>query len=66
MNLRMRLMRMEKQIPNDEDTLRLAWVDSNGRILDDGSVIVRPWIGRHYRELPSSAKVIMGVDPGAV
>ena len=66
MNLRMRLERLEKQIPNDEDTLRLAWVDSNGRILDDGSVIVRPWIGRHYRELPPGAKVIMGVDPSAV
>ena len=41
-------------------------VDSTGPILDDGSSIVRPWIGRHYRELPRSAKVIMGVDPRAV
>jgi hypothetical protein len=38
--------------------------DAEGRILDDGSRAVRPWIGTHYRDVPRGvATVIGGVDP---
>jgi hypothetical protein len=38
-------------------------VDEAGRILDDGSEQIRPWIGKHYSTAPGKRKVIVGVDP---
>jgi hypothetical protein len=29
-------------------------LDEHGRIYDDGSAAVRPWVGRHYDELQAA------------
>jgi hypothetical protein len=40
-----------------------ACVDAEGRVLDDRSEAIRPWIGRHFSELPQPVKIVWGVDP---
>ncbi|HYT92364.1 MAG TPA: hypothetical protein VEL76_26860 [Gemmataceae bacterium] len=62
MNLRNRLKRLEKLQPKGP-TLWLVYVDEAGLILDDGSAEVKPWVGRHYSELPSVGKILTGLDP---
>jgi hypothetical protein len=41
----------------------LVSVDEEGRVLDDGSVAVRPWIGQHYSAVPNIAQLLIGIDP---
>jgi hypothetical protein len=43
--------------------LYLACVGQQGRVLDDQTEAARPWVGRHFRELPDPVQVIRGVDP---
>jgi hypothetical protein len=62
MGLCHRLKRLERALP-PAPALSLVCVDEEGRILDDGSDTRRPWIGRHYSDVPGAPKVIVGVDP---
>lgn len=65
MSLRTRLKRLERLRPPGT-TLWAVFIDEAGRIMDDGSVIMRPWVGRRLSELPAEikvGKVIGGVDP---
>ena len=41
----------------------LVCVDAHNRILDDGSVACRPWVGRDRAELPRRVQVLRGVAP---
>jgi len=41
----------------------LVCVDEEGRVLDDGSVAVRPWIGQHDSAVPSIKQLHIGIDP---
>jgi hypothetical protein len=43
--------------------LYAAFVDEQGRVLDDGSEAVRSGVGRHYSELPGPVSILAGVDP---
>jgi hypothetical protein len=43
--------------------LSIAFVDADGRVLDDRSAAAGRWVGRHYSELPSPVTIIGGVDP---
>jgi hypothetical protein len=63
--LRRRLDRLGRLCPPPPAAphLYLAFVDGAGQVLDDGSEAVRPWVGRHYAELPGPVRVIVGVDP---
>lgn len=63
MSLRQRLRRLERGRPAGSPTLGLVCVDEEGRVLDDGSVGVRPWIGRHYGAIPRIGQLIVGIDP---
>ena len=63
MRARQRLQRLERLRPPDSPTLWLVFVDEEGIVLDDGSVGVRPWIGKHYSAIPRIGKLIIGVDP---
>src|SRR5262249_30595832 len=62
-NLRSRVERLERTVGPPSQDVYAAFVDGEGRILDDGSEVIRPWIGRHHRELPDPVTVIGGVDP---
>jgi hypothetical protein len=62
MRLRLRLKRLEQARPS-ESAIWLVCVDEQGRILDDGSDQIRPWIGKHYSTVPGTPQVIVGVDP---
>jgi hypothetical protein len=53
MNLCQRLARLE-QARVQTSALTHVFLDEDGRIYDDGSAAVRPWIGRHYDELTAS------------
>ena len=67
MRLRQRLQRLEKARPPSGARLWLAFIDDDGRILDDGSQETLPWIGMHYDDVPGGvAKLIVGIDPLAV
>jgi hypothetical protein len=70
MRLSRRLQRLEEARPPSgarSPRLWLAFVDHDGRILDDGSQETLPWIGMHYQDVPGGvAKVIVGIDPLAV
>jgi hypothetical protein len=64
MGLRQRLQKLEKAHPPNGPGLWIACVDEEGRILDDGSRATRPWVGKHYHDVPRGvATVIGGVDP---
>jgi hypothetical protein len=63
--LRTRLKRLEQLRPAGP-TLRLAFVNDEGRVLDSGSETVKPWVGRDARELPGGVQLIRGVDPQQV
>jgi hypothetical protein len=63
-NVRRRLARLERlRPPPSAPHQYVAFVDERGSILDDRSEAVRPWVGRHYRELPQPVSVIGRVDP---
>lgn len=63
MTLRQRLRRLEGVRPAGSPTLWLVCVDEEGRVLDDGSDGVKPWIGQHYSGVPSIGQLIIGIDP---
>jgi hypothetical protein len=62
MRLRHRLKRLELVVP-PAPVVWLVCVDEEGRVLGDGSAEVRPWVGRHFREVPGTPKVLAGIDP---
>jgi hypothetical protein len=62
MSLRHRLKRLESAVPRGP-VVWLVCVDEEGIVLDDGSAEVRPWVGRHVREVPGTPKVLVGIDP---
>lgn len=63
MSLRRRLRRLEALRPAGLPTLWLVCVDDEGRVLDDGTAAVRPWIGKPLSAVPSIGKLIVGIDP---
>jgi hypothetical protein len=63
MSVRQRLQFLERLHPPDSPTLWLVCVDTEGRVLDDGSAGVRPWIGKHYSAIPRIGRIVMGIDP---
>ena len=66
MTLKQRLKRLEGLRQGSAEAPSLVVLDPQGRILESGSAAVRPWIGRHFSELPKggSLKVYRGFDPG--
>jgi hypothetical protein len=64
-NVRRRLGRLEQRCEARRPAahLSVACVDAAGRVLDDGSEAVRPWVGRHHSELPNPVIVVGGIDP---
>jgi hypothetical protein len=40
-----------------------ACADEQGRVLDDRTEAVRPWVGQHSRALPGPVQVLRGADP---
>ena len=62
-NVRRRLARLEQLCLPPPTHLGVVCTNEQGVILDDRSEGVRPWVGRHYSELPRNVKVIIGVDP---
>jgi hypothetical protein len=61
MSLGHRLKRLARARPTG-NVLSLVCVDEEGRVLDDGSAMIRAWIGKHYSDMPGAAKVSVGVD----
>jgi hypothetical protein len=61
-NLRRRLERLVRSRP-PAPRLYIACVDANGLILDSGTPVCRPWVGRHYSELPAGLQTLHGVAP---
>src|SRR5436305_11454551 len=53
MSLHHQLKRLERAQP-PESPLALVCVEEEGRILDDGSDPIRPWIGKHYSDVPGN------------
>jgi hypothetical protein len=64
--LRSRLECLERLARPPSQHLYVVCVDDEGKVLDNGSEQVRPWIGRHYSELPGPISVVRGIDPMAV
>ena len=62
-NVRGRMARLERRCRSPASHIYSAFVDLQGLILDDRSEAVRPWVGRHYSELPDPVSIVMGVDP---
>jgi len=69
-SLRTRLQRVEmdavRRCTSKVPHLYVACVDEDGLVVDDGGEAVRPWIGRHYSELPQPVSVAAGIDPRLV
>jgi hypothetical protein len=61
-NLRRRLDRLVRSRP-PAPRLYIACVDGEGRVVDDGTDVCRPWVGRHYTELPATVQILHSVDP---
>jgi len=59
-------MDVDRRCASGVPHLYVAVVDENGLVIDDGGEAVRPWIGRHVTELPSSVTVVSGIDPRLV
>ena len=67
MRLKARLMKLERAVPSPVvPHLWLAFADNDELVLDDGTEACRPWVGRHYSELPAPVKIIGGIDPRLV
>jgi hypothetical protein len=63
-NVRGRLGRLEKRSPGPvRPHLYAAFVDEEGRGVEDGSEEARSWVGRHCSELPGPVSILAGVDP---
>ncbi len=62
MSISRRLQRLERAIPPSPRP-SVLFVDEDGNVLDDGSAVVKPWIGRPCREVPGPVKVYIGIDP---
>jgi hypothetical protein len=69
MNMQSRLRRLEQRLEQLSAAERpsYACIDKHGRILDDGTAKVKPWVGRHYSELPPGPlKIYIGTAMFAV
>ncbi len=47
--------------PPSAQHVYLAFLDEAGLVLDGGTPAARPWVGRHYAELPEPVYAIVGV-----
>jgi hypothetical protein len=54
-----RLQRISPQTPHPS----IVFVDDEGRVLDDGSAVIRPWVGRYPTEMPFPVQILGGIDP---
>jgi hypothetical protein len=54
-----RLVRSRPPAPR----LYIASVDADGHVLDSGTAVCWPWVGRHYSELPAGVQILHGVAP---
>ena len=65
MSIKLRLAALEKTAAVAlGDTIWLLCVSHDGIVLDHGSEVLRPWVGRHFTEVPHPiAQLIVGVDP---
>lgn len=62
--VRQRLHQLEQLcLPPRPAHLWMVCVDAEGRVVDDRSQAIRPWVGRHCSELPRPVKIVGGVDP---
>jgi hypothetical protein len=51
-SLRRRVERLERATAEEQaGTLWLVFLDPQGIVLDSGKEDVRPWVGRHYRDV---------------
>jgi hypothetical protein len=64
-SIRRCLARLECCCPARRPPLHLyvACTDEQGHVVDHQSEAARPWVGRHYPELPGPVTVLRGVDP---
>ena len=62
MSLRIRLTHLERP-QSLASQPSLVCVDEEGRVLDDGTAEMRPWIRKHQDDWPFPVAVIVGVDP---
>jgi hypothetical protein len=66
-NLRQRLTRLE-QSRVQASALTYVWLDEQGRIADDGTDVMHPWVGQTLNELMATLQQdaplkIYGFDP---
>jgi hypothetical protein len=59
--LRNRLARLEQKRPPAPHPW-VVCVDDQGRVVDDGSAEMRPWVGMHYAKLPFTVTAVAGID----
>src|SRR6266542_2237814 len=57
MSLRQRLKRLE-QVQREDSAITLLCVNEAGLVLDDDSDQIRPWVGKHYGEVPGTPKIL--------
>jgi len=60
--LHTRLVRLERR-QSVSACLPIVCVDNQGRILDDGTLLTRQWVGRCPEEMPCPVQVLVGVEP---
>jgi hypothetical protein len=69
MNWQSRLRRVEQRLDQLSSAERPSnvCIDEKGRILDDGTANVKPWVGRHFSEVPPGPlKIYIGTAMFAV
>ena len=62
-NVRRRLGRLKQRCAPPLSPISIVCVDAEGRVLEQDSEALRPWVGRHHSELPHPVTVLGGVDP---